>query len=45
MALNGDFDYFAVKYHTDYSLKTISIESVGGDLIFEGFGGRVFQAN
>jgi len=38
-------DRFAVKCNMDYSLKTISIGFSGGDLIFEGLGSRVFQAN
>ncbi len=36
---------FGVKWGMDYSLKTISIASSGGDLPFEGLRGCFFQAN
>ena len=53
MAFDRFLDYFDMKSVTDYSLKTISIGSSGGDLPFEGLGGRFdklragrfFQAN
>jgi hypothetical protein len=34
-----------MKYGMDYSLKTISIGSSGGDLSFEGLGAGFFRAN
>ena len=45
MAFDRILDYFDVKCGTDYSLKTISIGSSGGDLPFEDLRGRFFQAN
>ena len=40
MAFDRILGYFDVKCGTDYSLKTISIGSSGGDLPFESLGGR-----